>query len=82
MAIEITEKILKSIKESPVESSNLKSVGYSKEHKLLTVTFKRNLKRYAYQDVEEGIYQQLISADSVGEFFHNNINGSYEYERI
>jgi len=65
----------------PVTSSNLVAVGYDKEGQLLHVEFKNGL-TYAYQGVPDQLYQDLLSAESLGSFFHKNIRTDYPYTKV
>lgn len=58
------------IKRTPVESSNIKSIGY--ENKLLVVEFK-NKKIYSYIPVSEETYKSFIASESKGGFFSEKI---------
>ena len=69
----------------PVTSSNLASVGYNTDAKILQVEFKSG-KKYIYYNVPEWIYQELIDPDSLlykgskGTFFSEVVKGKYKYE--
>lgn len=63
----------------PVISSNLARVGY--ENGILHIEFNSG-SLYAYYNVPERIYEGLMSASSHGSYFHANIKGIYDYERI
>jgi hypothetical protein len=63
----------------PVVSSNIYSVGFSKG--ILEIEF-RSGGVYRYFDVPKHVYDELMDAESLGSFFHYNIKGNYEYERI
>jgi len=67
------------MKRQPVESSNLVSVGY--ENDVLEIAFKAN-KVYDYFGVPHSVYAALIRAESVGEYFDENIKGHYLYQRV
>jgi hypothetical protein len=56
----------------PVESSNIKSVGYDPEAKLLEIQF-ANGGRYQYADVSPEQHQALVTAPSVGSHFAKHI---------
>lgn len=59
-------------------STNLISVGYDAASKTLEVEFQSGLV-YQYYDVEESVYQDLMTADSKGQFFHDNILKEYDF---
>ena len=65
----------------PVSSSNLTSVGYDTERKILEIEFNSG-GIYQYFDVPENIHDDLMNASSHGEYFHANIKKYYRYEKI
>lgn len=70
------------VRRKAVTSTNLASVGYKKREKTLEIRFKSNGSVYQYKDVPEDVYNNLMSAESKGQFLHNNIRGVYQYERL
>ena len=56
----------------PVESSNLRSVGYDEESRTLEIEFHSGAV-YQYYDVPSEVYQELLSAPSLGKYFHAHI---------
>ena len=66
---------------TPVESSNIEAVGYDDATRSLTVKFK-NGTTFRYDDVEPEHYENMISADSVGSYFHKNVRNDHEATRI
>lgn len=69
------------MKRTSVQSSNIASIGYDKESQTLEIEF-HNSRVYQYFDVPHGQYSALMSAGSLGSFFHNNIKGYYRYARV
>lgn len=69
------------MKREPVESSNLASVGYDADNKILEIEFNHG-GVYQYFDVPQDVYDELMSADSHGKYFVHNIKDEYEYDRI
>jgi len=65
----------------PVQSSLLKSVGYSTEDKVLEVEFMRG-GVYQYKQVASQTHAELMSAPSLGSHFARNIRGQYDYEKV
>ncbi len=63
-----------------VSSSNLVSVGYDAETMILEVEFNSGI--YQYFDVPEYIYDELMTASSLGSYIHQNIKNFYSYTRI
>ena len=66
---------------TPVTSSNVASVGYDPTTLTLEVEF-HNGTVYQYFDVSEAVYQELITAGSVGGYLNHNIKNSYRYVQI
>ena len=52
----------------PVESSNLKAVGYDETHHILYIEFKKS-GTYQYINVDRSIYEGLLHAASKGFFW-------------
>ena len=65
-----------------VESSNLESVYWDSETEVLYIKF-LNGSLYKYEDVPEDVYNELMEADSHGQYFYWEIReGGYSYERL
>lgn len=69
------------MKRSPVQSSNIKSVGYDSDRKTLEVEF-INGGIYQYFEITEKIYQSIISSASIAKYFFTNIKDNYSYTRL
>lgn len=69
------------IKMQSVSSSNLTAVGYDEESKTLRVTF-RSGPTYEYKGVPKRTYEELMSADSLGSYFHSNIRSDFPYSKL
>lgn len=65
----------------PVESEMLQYVGYNAKQKILEVVFNTG-ERYQYFDVPASVYDELMSAESIGQYMHRHIIGHYDYQRI
>lgn len=65
---------------TPVESSNVVSIGYDPNSMTLEVEFKDGAV-YQYFDVPEAIYQELMQASSIGQYMHNSIRNAYRYAK-
>ena len=63
----------------PVDSSNIRSVGY--ENGILYVSFHSG-STYSYSGVPQFIYQNLLNAPSKGKYFAANIKNSYPYNKL
>jgi hypothetical protein len=64
-----------------VSSSMISQIGYNQKLQILRVQFK-NQSVYEYSDVSHETYQALMSAESVGKYFTENIKFNYEYYRV
>ena len=65
----------------PVVSSQLAAAGYDPEKKQLRIEF-NNGSVYEYSQVEPDIYEQLVNAPSVGQFFNANVKWNFPYVRV
>lgn len=63
----------------PVRSSNISSVGY--DNGLMHIRFNSG-GVYAYYNVPQTVYNGLISAASVGSYFHSFVKGRYGDTKI
>ena len=69
-----TEKARPPIPLYPVESSQVKAVGYDEATKTLAVQFKHGAGAiYHYTGVEPELYEAFITADSMGKFHGQHI---------
>jgi hypothetical protein len=57
-----------------VNSSCIAAIGYSFKYKVLRIVFK-NGSVYDYQGVSSNVYDNMSKTDSVGKYFHENIQG-------
>ena len=64
----------------PVESSNIKSVGYSPLRRKLEVEFKGG-GVYRYKSVPKTVYKSMMDSDSKGKFLHQHIKYQYPYRK-
>jgi hypothetical protein len=65
----------------PVQSSNIKAIGYDLEQCILYIEFKSG-GLYAYKDVPKPLYEDLGYSESVGKFFFAHIKGKFECEKV
>jgi hypothetical protein len=72
---------IQEVTRTPVDSSNLVSVGYDANSETLEVEFKSG-HVYQYFGVSAAEHQALCGADSVGEYFAANIRNAYAYARL
>lgn len=67
---------------TPVNSSNLASVGYDASSSILEVEFLDN-SVYQYFNVPNSIYMGLMSASSKGRYLDQNVKkAGYNYKKI
>jgi len=65
----------------PVRSSNIKSIGYDEETKVLEVEF-HDGSVYQYYSVPASVHQGLMAAASHGNYFHNHIRDEYRCRQV
>jgi len=70
------------MKREPVESSNISSVGYDKENQRLEIEFRRSKVVYSYHKVPPKVYAKLMTAESLGKYFNENIAKEYKFTRL
>jgi len=64
-----------------VKSSNIKTVGYDLQTKILEVEFTGG-GLYQYKNVERSTYDSMILSESIGKFFNANIKVNHEVVKI
>ena len=65
----------------PVDSSTMKSVGYEDRSRILEVEFQSEA-AYQYLGVSAKIHQELMAAESKGQYFNREIRDVYPYVQI
>lgn len=65
-----------------VESTCFSEIGYDEDYEILLVRFLDSGSLYEYYDVPESVYEELLSAESPGGYYNENIKGQYECERL
>lgn len=66
------------MKRKTISSSNIKSIGYNVERKVLEVEF-HNKAVYHYLDVDTKTVVELLLADSVGGHFARKVKNSFKF---
>lgn len=66
---------------NPVVSSNIRAVGYNVDEQILEIEF-MNGAVYEYSHVPDDVYQDLMSARSIGAYHHENIKGRYSFRKV
>ena len=64
-----------------VDSSNVDQIGYDADTSELHVIFKKTADCYVYSGVPADVYEQLMNADSKGQFLNQRIKGTYDYRK-
>ena len=71
-----------------VESSNIESIGYDSNSKILEIEFNDH-SVYRYYEVPEDVYDELMASESKGSYLfrkikggHNQSNSLYRYEQV
>jgi KTSC domain-containing protein len=60
------------IERKPVESSNIKSVGFCPDKKCIEVCF-NNGSVYSYPDCDQKLYDDLMASESKGKFVNAHL---------
>ncbi len=66
---------------TPVDSSNIRSVGYDPASRTLEVEFHSG-GIYQYSGVPESVYQGLLRAVSKGSYFHDHVKDRYPVRQV
>ena len=69
------------IRMTPVESTNIKAVGYDRELSELHVEFKSG-GYYIYSKVPELVHGNMMAADSVGGFLNKHLKNNYSFRKV
>ena len=78
---ESDEQIRSRIKRQPVASTNVASVGYSRQLHALEIEFTRGA-IYRFLNVQPRVYRDLMASPSKGHFIAENIRGKYRFVRV
>ena len=73
-----SEDVLKFI---PVNSRTILGVRYNSRTREMDIVF-RTGEKYRYKRVPRAVYDELISADSHGQYMHKRVLGHFDYERL
>lgn len=58
---------------TPVESSNIKAIGFDKSRNVLRVAFNKNGTIWEYSPFTQGQYEDFLNAESKGKWFNEHI---------
>ncbi len=75
------EMVRSRIKREPVVSTNVASVGYSRQLRALEIEFTRGAV-YRFLEVPSHVHRGLVEAPSKGRFIAENIRGRYRFVRV
>ena len=64
-----------------VKSSNIQSVGYDEDEKVLEIAFKSGTV-YRYYNVSKRVHTALMKAESKGQYFNVHVKGIYEFRKV
>lgn len=68
------------IERTAVNSSNIRSIGYDPDEKVMHVEFPGGV--YVYEGVDPEVHEALISAPSIGSYFSRYIRTNFEARRL
>lgn len=66
----------------PVDSSQIKAVGYNPKTKVLEIAFKEPETVVRYSGVPPGKFSALMAAESHGEYLSAKIKGKYKFRTL
>lgn len=66
---------------TPVDSSAIASAGYDAGRRLLRLEY-RNGRIYDYLNVSPEIYEDVLNADSAGEFVNLEVKPNYDCDEV
>jgi len=65
------------------DSTNIYRYKYVRSSRTLQIVFKSNIyAKYVYYYVPERKFREMFYADSKGKYFHKNIKGQFEWDKI
>jgi plasmid stabilization system protein ParE len=65
----------------PVNSRMILGVRYNAKSREMDIVF-RTGEKYRYKRVPRSVYDELLNADSHGQYMHKRVLGHYDYERL
>jgi hypothetical protein len=68
----------------PVVSTNIRSIGYDRDTRVMEIEFVGSGKPaiYRYSNVSAGDHIMLVTAKSIGKHFGAHIKGKFAFERV
>lgn len=65
-----------------VDSSSVEAAGYDPQTRRLFLRFRGSGKAYVYYGVEARVFDELLTADSIGRYVNDEIKGVYSFSRL
>ncbi|MDP2629667.1 MAG: KTSC domain-containing protein [Candidatus Harrisonbacteria bacterium] len=65
----------------PIQSSDIKSIGYDPETRILEVEFHSG-RIYQYANIGENVHHELMKSDSKGSYFNTHIRDQYQNTKV
>jgi len=65
-----------------VDSSNIEAIGYDAVAQELHIRFLKTGETYVYYPVEAWVFDELMRADSKGNYLNTRIKPNYEYRKL
>lgn len=69
------------MRRTAVDSTTMKSVGYDSRSRVLEIEFNSG-SVYQYLEVPARVFQQLLSAESKGRYFNDEVREDYAYVQV
>jgi hypothetical protein len=66
---------------TPVTSSNILSIGYDSQSRILEIEFVKT-GIYCYEQVPLEIYKEFLNAESCGKYFEKKIKSNFTFTKI
>ena len=67
---------------TPVQSTNIHSIGYKADTQTLTIKFRVSGQTYEYYNVPQNLYEGLMASESKGKYINDNIRSQFNYRRV
>lgn len=67
---------------TPVQSTNILSIGYKADTQTLIVKFRVSGQTYEYLNVPQTLYEGLMASESKGTYLNDNIRSQFNYRRV
>lgn len=67
---------------TPVESSQIESIGYDVARGILFIKFIQTQTTYVYLEVPSDVYDRFLAAESKGRFMNQEIRNKFLYAKL